>query len=528
MSSVSSSNSKVLLKLFPVFLFLLGFIIYKDCFLKEFFVGDELARFGRDYGLLHEIESHAMRFGRPLAGLFRGLIYNFVGFDTVRIALVRFFNFFALMILSLSLFYHIKSVSDRVWPACVISLAFAVQTNVQGLVAYGMQILMLTPALWFSFLSYFIYAGISGEKKFSLLRLLLSGFLLLLAFATHQGMAFGGLIPLSAALLFGSAEKNRKAFIYLLLLGTCFFISALIFSLIAHYVSAKGYEVYHLGGKLINAVKAKPYTVLLNALNPLHYHSAFELWNYPAFLKVPAIAYDTKRKIEYVVMLAAGLIVLAAMTKELRGSSSVKATWSKYVLLVFLFAASAVPLVMASPLNLNRHKPSISIPLSSVILITLIYALCVLLQKRTGWTRRILAGLAGIFLLWQVLGAQAAIRTSFVGVKERELNFIRERLTSRDGDAYDRIVTVYPADNFCPLEPCGFWRGLVFQPVNARFNGKNQRRGIYAYILAKEGIALSTKELIYLNKSPEDLREKDLLLDWNEYVRRERDYFANT
>jgi hypothetical protein len=478
-------------------------------------MNDELALIGQEADPLQAAISDFYRFGRPIWGFFRTLIFNFSEFNPVRIQHMRFVNFFLISIFGLGLTYFFWDCSKNIIFAFFVVLFFMSQLSIQALNGYSLIMVGYHFSILLSFSAFILYFYILENKNISLWVEGLAIFILLvLAMNTFQGFASFCMIPLSFYILFSNKLESKRIFRFYGLVFVSFLFSILIFTAATQN---SPYGTYHLVKTSLFSLNNDPLKILLNALNPMTYWSAFKVWTFPypfhhlAPMGKLKITISTVLMALWVLLLAAAFFIELIKTVNGRKKHVVQ-KWGSIILCIFI---SGIFILADSTNSIANHRAHLLLPLNGVIIFTAAYSLKTLSSEYKILKKKALLGLSIILIILSAFGAQRGLAQGIVDLRQNQLNFIRMELSQKNPDEFNKVIVFIP-NNFIIKtirEPSDYWFGHIL-PHPKRLALRN----IYIYSLHTLGIEICTKEINFVNKRPESLAENELLIDWSKYL----------
>jgi len=526
-------------------LVVLLYLMYSSTFLSDYLMNDERGVIGRETvndergvigretgNVISAISSYYYRYGRGLFGLYQKLVYDFVGFDTGRIQLIRFVNFSSIAIIAVALLKFLeKKMKDRLFAFFTI-LFFLSQLPFQGLMGYSLQLFSNSqPSMWLSLLAFYLFFFVFERRRISYL--LQAGtvlLILLLAMQSTQTYAFFGIIPAAYLALSDWKNKKRRILTFILIAVVVFVISILAYQTGLNFLSLEGgQEAYDPGERGLSELFENPIKVILIAINPRTYWSVFKFWTFPFPIQnLPPILNIVKKYISLLLMTIWFGIVIASIFIEIKRASRNErlAIISKWLTVLGCFGLGAVFIIADSPLEIVDHKPHFLLTFSGLVIFTGAYAIEVITSRYSLLQNGRIRAITGIVILMTAFGAQAGVLRNIVNIHARQIDFIRQELLVKNPDSYDTVIVILPKWNKCVTEPCGPWFGWSTDPI-----WELRRPGAYRYALATIGTDPTIKELIYVYYNlPTDIPPNAVVVDWNDYSKaqeRSADYFKS-
>lgn len=367
--------------------------------------------------------------------------------------------------------------------------------------------------MWLSLLAFYIYFCWRRERIGPCLRTVAVFLCLLLAMQSTQTYAFFCMVPLSYLTLCDWNNQRRKILQFLALSGVVFLVSTLAYKAGLHYWHIHGKHGYPLGEEGVRALGKHPITVLLQALNPATYWSAFEVWNYPFPFHFTHPLGTMKVIAAYCVMIAWVILIGWALRTEIYGCTheARRETLFKWLALLGCLAFGALFVVADSPLASREHRPHVVITFVGVAIFAAAYS-CRTLALKYGSFKRKISQAVGISAVAMIaFGAQAGLLRGYVNNRAEQLDFVRTELMKAEPSACRNIVVVLPQRNDCITEPCGPWAGHAVQDHVALREG-------YYYALATLGIAPKSKTITFVPQRPDIPHADTVVIDWQRYT----------
>ena len=500
-------------------LLVLLFFMYSSTFLTDYLMRDEWTDIGNKTRVIPAMRWSYNTYGRGLFGLYQKWVYDFVGFDTARIEIVRFLNLLSLALVAAYLLQFLQARTKHRALGFFTVLFFLSQPAFQVLMGYSLQLIANTlPAIWLSLLAFHLYFQVFERFRLpEALQAIIVFVILALAMQSTQTYAFFAVIPLAVLALSDWKANRRKIIPFLSLAVAVLLLSTIVYKISLGYLHAAGGQGYKLGEEGLSALSNNPLSVALTALNPLAYWSAFKVWTFPyPFEHVPPLGESAQQALGIAVMVVWMGLIAGAVLTELKTSAPEdrKATVQKWLAVVVCFALAAVFVVADSPTAVIDHRPHVLLTFSGLVCVTGAYALGVLGSRVPALGNR-LAGVAGALVVLMVaLGAQSGTLRNLVQSHRAQIDYVRSALVSKDPNRYRNVVIVLPSlPDVCPAEPCGPWYGETLpDPTHAR-----EPAG-YQYALATVGANPNKKKLIFVQERPVAVPEDAVLIDWDAYL----------
>lgn len=501
------------------------YLMYSPTFLVDYLMNDEWRRIGKQDSFMHAATISFFFFGRGLVGVYEQLIYRFVGYDPTRVQFVRFLYFASMAAVAVILLRFIKKRSQNGYFAFFVILLLFSQPSFQGMVGYSLTLISFGLAsIWLSLLAFYLYFFVFDAKRLpKLLQAVIVFLILSLAMQSTQTFAFFAMLPLSYLILCDWEERRKRAWSFLLISLLALLFSVLVYKIGLEIWHAQGKLVYELGEQALEAAASKPAKVLLKAINPLSYWSAFKVWSYPFPLhNLPRLG-ESKMTIASFVMALWVALVLGAIITEFR--SCLKGTRHqillKWLTILGCLGLGAVFLVIDSPQEIIEHRPHITTTLTGVVIFAGAYSLQVL-AKYPLLKSELTKALGAILVLMIAFGAQAGVLRGIVNNRMEQVSFIRTELMAASPSDYDNIIVVLPTWRGCVTEPCEPWMGSA--PTGKR---NMTAKGVYRYALATIGISPDTKSITFVEQKPSPVPQNSVIIDWDKYASARERYSEN-
>lgn len=510
-------NSNIFL--YGLLIFVLLYLSYSSCFLNDYLTNDETSRIGLRAQALDRMQHAFFSWGRGLFGWYDTVVYNFVGFDSHKVQVVRFVNFISLAAIAIVLFRFLLNKSKNPNLALLYVLFFYSQPAFHGLMAYSLQLFSNTqPAMWLSLLSFYLH--FQFFKKYRLPKLLeyfLVLLVLMLAMQSTQSYAFFAMILVSGALLFESNVDSRVGS-YFVISFLAFVISVLLYKWGVEHLHALGKTAYAHGEKTLSVAFQRPWAVMLNALNPMSYWSVFKFWNYSFPFNAVAPIWKLEQKIALTFMSIWSLTVLTAIYLDFKNRQQERVNVAKKWGALFVsFGFAAVFFIADSPTQVIEHRPHMTLILSGQVILVGAWALNSLMTWLPDMSKKWLQYSVGLYVLFSLFGAQADTAKNLVQLRANQLAFIKAEISAAPEQTFDELIVVLSTVKLCKYEPCGPWLGFVlgYKPHESAL----QR---YRYALASLGFQPATKRITVVNNYPEKIQHNQRVIDWNKFVRSNR------
>lgn len=497
-------------------IFVLLYLCYSSIFLTDYLMNDEMVRiFTNKSQHIESARSLFLKYGRGIYGFFRSITFSFIDHDPFKIQIVRFFHFFSLSIIAIVLFRFIQIQSKNAAFSLLVILFYFSQPSMQGVMGYSLTLFPgIQPAIWLSLLSFYLHFYYFKKKNIPVF--IKNGtvfFILMLSMQSTQTYAFFSMIFVTTILLFDKNVNFKVVVNYLIICTIVFLVSGVMYKLGADYLQEIGRKGYHLGDGAISHLMSEPVQVILKALNPASYFSAFTLWNYSFPLhSVPPLG-EMKKTIATAVSFVWVATVFYAIFCEYRKPETDRYNLIiRWVLILVTIGFGVLFLVSESPLEVIYHRPHMTLVLSGLVVLIGAWAILQLsgqlLALKRG-THYILVA----YVIFSFFGAQSGVLRNIVGTRAAQLEFIKTELSSKSPSKYNEVVIVRPIENGCKYEPCAPAIGSV---VHGKYH--LSREGRYKYALASLGIENSQISFTFVKQLPKQIEENQLVIDWNKFT----------
>lgn len=499
-------------------------LMYSPTFLTDYLMKDEWLHVGRRSGTFAaEAAAYFYSYGRGLFGLYQKVVYDFAGYSPVRIQFIRFVNLALLGAAAAVLLLFLESRTKSKFLPFIAVLTFLAQPCFQVLMGYSLQLISNSvPAIWLSLAAFYLYFFVFERRRLpGLLEVGVVVILLLLAMQSTQTYAFFAVIPM-AYLALNDWENHRVRILKFLMIGAAVWVlSGVLYKVGLDVLHSQGSAGYVEGEQGMAALSSQPGTVILNALNPLSYWSAFKMWTFPfPFENVRPLGESTQEIMAVVIMILWTGLILASILIEIRQTAGEKRRdiiW-KWLAVLFFFGFAAVPILADSPTAIIDHRPHLLLTFSGLVVFTSAYALQVLAARSAllrGTGIKVAVGFVAFML---AAGAQSGVLRGIVDNERRQLDFMRSALRATDPSSFDTVLVVLPNQvPRCMTEPCGPWMG---EPIEDSW--RLERSSFYHYALATSGADPRKKNVIYTSQRPPELQDRTVVIDWNVFLAGQR------
>ena len=490
------------------------YLIYAPSFTTDYLMADEVAHIGMKRDVSTASRFSFISLGRGLFGVYSSLVYRFVGFDPMRVQLVRFLNFASLATIAVVLFYFFLRQVHDAWLAFWIVLFLYSQPAVLVLMGYSVQIVSNSqPAMWLSLTAFYVYFYAFGEKKkWKWVKYGITLTLFLAAMQSTQTYAFFAMVPLTVLVLTEWEVRKSEIGVFFLIALFSFVISAVLYRATLTYVGHTGYKMAEQGfGALVTA----PGSVAVKAVNPLGYWSAFTMWSYPFPFHYTQPLGKLKEYLALGFLFTWVVIIVSAVITEVRADPSVNKiqVTQKWLGMLVCLGFGALWMVADSPLVIIEHRPHMTLTFVGVVIFAAAYALRVLASRYSVLRGLVFRSGAVLFVIFVAVGAQSGFLRGVVDNYADQLDFIRTELADMPKSGSGRIVVVLPDEEIRLREPCGKHMG---NGTMGRWH--ETRKGRYRYALATMGVEPDSKEIVFVTERPIDVQEDEVVVDWMKYV----------
>lgn len=506
------------------------YLIYSPTFLTDYLMNDEWALIGGGSLNIMDLPYIAARsflyYGRGLFGVYETLVYGFVDYDPFRIQFVRFINFASFAVIAVVLLWFTEKRSNNINFAFFIVLLLFSQPAFQGAMGYSLQLISNTlPAMWLSLMAFYLHFYTNKKGKFS--KLLMGGavfLLLILAMQSTQTYAFFALVPLSYLALTDWDSRKYKIFHFLGIAIAVFLISAFLYRIGLEFLGLQGQEGYDLGVQGFATIADNPIEVILIAVNPLSYWSAFKIWTYPFPLHYTLPLEQKKRIIAAIVMIIWTVIILGSIFAELRGRSinEKQQRLLKWFIVLICLGFAGVFLVADSPREIIEHRPHLTMTFVGIVIFSAAYSIQVLTSKYQYLRNKLTIYLGIALVMLIAFGAQAGVLRGIVNNRMEQISFIRTELSAKKPADYNDIIVVLPGWSGCITEPCGPWMGRATSD-----EWHVTREGVYRYALETIDVPSERKEITFMDQKPDRIPNDSIIIDWNQYASARNQHFES-
>jgi len=513
------ANASISLPIWGVALVLaaLLYLMYSSSFTFEYLMMDEVDKIGRSRNLLDLAYRNYFRNGRFLHGIYKALVFNFAGYDPLKVQFVRFVNFASIAVVALLLFRFLRLQSKNIALAFFTILFFFSQLPFQGAVGYGLHNMTQDlPSLLLSLLAFYLHFYWFPKRKAPKWIAYGAVFVIFMAaMQSTQTHAYFAMVPLSFLVLTEGKERKQQILSFFTLALASLILSALVYKLGLEILHGLGKHGYGRAERAVAALTTSPLKVLLMALNPATYWSAFKVWTYPYPFHYTLPLGDLKQNLAMTVMAAWGCLTGAALGRELFTSppGEKREVLLKWFWVLVCLGFGALMIIADTPLKIRDHRPHFTMTFVGVCIFMGAYALQVLSSSYRIFRTAFLKGIGILLVVLTAFGAQSGLQRGIVDRRQDELDFIRTELSAKSPDEYKKIVVVKSSSNQCITEPCGIWFGRILRRSHA------SSKGMHKYALHTLGIPPESKEILYVKRRPEQVAEDELIIDWTKYVR---------
>jgi len=484
-------------------LFVVFYLMYAPSFTFDYLMNDELYNVGLDRNPLRHAIGQFFFSGRYLWGIFNALVFNYAGYDTIKIQFVRFLNFASLAAIALLLFRFLYQQSKNIYLSFFTILFFVSQLSFQWLAGYSFRFVSISqPSMWLSLCAFYLHFYFFPKHKIQKWIGYGSVFsIFMIAMQSSQTFAYFAMVPLSFLALTEGKQRKRQIFEFFVLAIISFVLSVFLYKLIMEIGPERGFMIYAT------------------------YWSAFEVWTYPypfhytfplgAFKKIAAKAV---MGLWFVTGLSAMLTEFSACKKGERIQVMLKWFWA-----LMCLGFGALMIIAESPLKVAWVRPHMTMIFVGVCIFIGAYAIQTLSSRCTMLRTNVSKGLGAFLIIFMAFGAQSGLSRGLVDSRQDQLDFIRTELFSKWPSQYEKIVVVASSQpSVCMTEPCSGKMGSV---INSKYHETSEGR--YRYALNTLGIAPESKDILFLDRYPKQVADNELVIDWGKFVkarRRHRDY----
>ena len=512
-----NANSSISLPIWGISLILLAalYLMYAPSFTLDYLMNDELALIGSQLNPLQQALNAFFTWGRSLFGIYNSLVYRFADYDPIRIQFVRFVNFASVAAIGLLLFQFLRLRSKSIYLSFFTILFLFSQLSFQGIIGYSLQVISNSqPSMWLSLFAFYLHFYFFPKQQSQKWIAYTVVFIIFMAaMQSTQTYAYFAMVPLSFLVLTEGKQSNRQILIFVGLALLSFILSTFLYKA---GLEIGNREVYKLGEEGMTALTNSPLKVLLIAVNPKTYWSAFQVWTYPyPFHYTLPLEENFKLRMAMIVMVAWLGLIIGAIGTELskcqRGKK--RPILLKWFWVLICLGFGALFIIADSPLKIINHRPHMTITFVGVVIFVGAYALQVFSSSYRIFNTAVAKGIGTLLVVLTAFGAQSGILRGIIDIRQDQIDFIRTELAEKFPSEYRKIVVVLPPLNTCITEPCGIWLGRVTH------GGRHPTfEGRYRYALATLGILPKSKEIVFVDTYPEQIAEDELIIDWKKYV----------
>jgi hypothetical protein len=509
------------------------FIVYGPIFVSDYLMNDELNFVGTPArGLFSSVWSSFLSLGRGLFGLFRPLVFGFAGYDPMRIQLVRFGSVAAFSVIAVLVFQFVVQRTRQDLLAFIVVLLLFTSLSVQGIVGYAFLLSTSTlPSVCFSMAALFLHFSVSTRLP-SPVRHFAVFMILMCAMQSAQSQAFCSMAPAAFVMLKDWTGQRKRMLSYLALALFALLTSTIIYKVGLDHLHASGRQGYGAGEAMMEAFARTPRDVVVAAINPFSYWSAFQLWSYPFPWNNVAPLGHHRQAIGCLFLGTWLILVGAAFVLEWRRSpqGSKNTVAFKWLTALGCLAFGALVLIADSQGAMADHRPHIFFTLTGEALFVGAYALEMLASRFTLLSTKGAHWAVGAVAVYSCFGAQAGVLRGIITPRVDQLNFVRTELAS--ARSIGTVAVILPSSSGpCAAEPCNQWMGGALPGL---FH-LTRSRG-YRYALATIGVSPELPHIAFYKvgdlKDPilvrngvdvrnvEELPEDAVRVDWNKFLER--------
>lgn len=494
------------------------YLIYSSTFTFDYLTNDEVARIGRHGEIWEAVARGFFAWGRGLFGAYETIVYEFAGYDTRNIQIVRFLNFLSLSFIGMLLYFFLWKTSKSLFLAFFSVLFFFSHSSIQSVAGYSLQLISnVQPAVWLSLLAFYLHFYLLPRKSISTwIGHPLIFVIFIAALQSTQTYAFFSVIPLSFLVLNSWNSHHRRTWSFLAIILIAFATAVISYKLGLEYLHQQGKAGYRHGESSMESVLTQLDAVILKAMDPHSYWSVMKIWNYPfPFHAMPALGRDkatigsTLAYLWLALLFVTSLAELARSEKGERRSIALK--WGSVILCI---GVSLLFTIADSPIQVVEHRPHMTLVPAGVVIFTAAYALLF-------WSRfvptPVFKGVLTILVIINAFGAQSAVSKAMVDIRADQLDFIRTELLQKPLAEYDEIIVALPPlvrVTKCFVEPCDHWFGQV---MGWEIHEKSADR--YKYALSTLGVPPHSKKIRFVQIPPDHETANQIIIDWHRYFR---------
>lgn len=510
-----SRHPKITIPVWSLFILLASVIIlmYSSSFTTDYLMNDEISIIGQKSDPMLVSIIDFFRTGRPFAGMFRTIVFNFTGLNPVRVQHIRFLNVCYIVFFGSVLMFFLWKRSRQPLFSFLIILFFISQLSIQAVAGYSLVLISFHLAIWLSlgafYLYFYRYSSVSKTFLYIIVFLMF-----LVALHTFQVYAFFCMIPLSYYILSSKNLDIRRITVFIGLAFVGFLISFIIFRLAFRNES---FGTYFLVKDSFEGLQY-PLQVFVNAINPLTYWSAFKIWTYPYPFHNLAPLGKMKIIAAMIVMglwlgLAASAFFAEWNGKNKKQKRQIIIKWI-FVLICLLFCG--IFILADSPVRIINHRAHLLLPFTGVVIFTAAYSLQILASRFRFMRNEIIKAAGIIFIIFTVFGAQRGLSQGIVDLRQNQLNFIRTEISAKPRTEIRDVIVFIPEPfrHISLREPNEVWFGQFLSHPK-----RLAKKSLYIYAMHSLGMETGKRKVLIVYKRPESVPTDAVIVDWGKYIR---------
>jgi hypothetical protein len=392
---------------------------------------------------------------------------------------------------------------------------------------YSLQLISeVQPSIGFSLGAfYFFFYVFKNRNGWGLIKHGATFSLFLAASLSAQTYAYFAMVPLTLIVLNEWENRKKEVLQFLFIAFLSLAISLAIYWTTLDYLHNTGNRSYEIGENLRSAISSDTADMILMAINPFRYWSAFTMWSYPFPLHYTLILGKGKEYLALGVMFIwAGVILKAILTEIKTVPAPIRKNVAYKWLTVFLcLGFGALTMIADSPTATIQHRPHLTLTFTGVVIFSAAYAIKAITSHDPAVLKNPGKFCMALIVLFTAAGAQAGFLRGIVDVRADHLDFIRTELSSKPILEYSRIVVVLPDryyDYLCVTEPCGQWLGNQSEAgFHATLIGK------YRYAVATMGGNPDAKNILFKAEPHGPPSANEVVVDWRKYIAARDNHF---
>ncbi len=524
-----NSNSSISIPVWGVclILFVILYLMYAPSFTSDYLMNDEVNHIGSQTNPFQLFIVSFFRFGRSLFGLYTSIVYNFTDYDPIKIQFIRFINWISLTLIGLILFNFLRLESKSIYLSFFTILFLFSQLSFQAHIGYSVQTISNSqPSMWLSLLAFYLHFYLFQKDQYQKwLSYIIVFIIFLLAMQSTQTYAYFCMVPLSFLVLTKDKNYNQQILTFFILALASFIVSVILYKA---SLEISNIPPYKLGKEGLESLTASPLKVLLTAINPKTYWSAFQFWTYPYPFHYTLPLGHSKRILAAIVMIGWFSLILTTIVTEIFKSQGNE---KKQIILKWLWALiclvfGAIFIIADSPIEkpnlslISERRPHITMVFSSVCIFIGAYAFQALSLYYKIFNITIIKSISILVIILNSFGAQSSLLKGIVKTRENQINFIRTELSNKSANKYQKITVVLPKSNVCISEPCNAWFGYT-----NHWRNHLTYEGRYRYVLRTLGISDKSKQIIFVDNYPKKIAEDEIIINWEKYSKAHKRHF---